>query len=783
MILHHLKIALRNLRKYKTQNIISIIGLAVGFVCFAFSALWIRYEMSYDNFHPKIDRIYRVQMARLKWDTFGANASDITNPPFPIVEWLKSNFPDIEEAGRIRLFENNNYSFLEVDPFFCTIFDMDIPENFFIAGNAERPVIMVNDLKESVESVKEKLNRDVRMTVPRWPANTNLPFDFITPISQYTIETSKNWNTLSSSSYHTYILIKGGVNVQALKEKLDKVLLPEAYTPVSLIITPLKQLRYKDPSGTIQSDIKFGHIQIFALAGLLVILCSLFNHLTLYVTRVRMRLRELALRKVNGATNGQIVATLYFDFLLVILLSIILGFMLMAWLLPVFKEYARIGNNNLHNYVELLCYAVLLCLSGFFAGWVPVLYYRKQALNDSIKGFGSPGSGNLFRKACLLVQLIVSLGLMFCSAVFIKQMLFLHHTDLGINRRNIASVNAKCRQVPLTTESSNTSSPSGTRITPLVDYCTLWPFYADRIRQISGVTDVLPVSAGFLKEMTNSRSSVVQSNDDGTFETYTVYATVADARFFDFFGVEIIEGVGFTNEYNRKRVLNETAVKELGKALSDSEKNIGVARDFYLTPTLKPKPTEFYYPDPEINGFKEIAYKYEDGMRQQTEQAITQWLREEFSDEGGLEINFTYLEDVFEEHFKSERALLTLLSVMTLACILIAVFGVYSLAGLSCQQRRKEIAIRKINGAEVVDVMNIFFKEYLLMLAMAALVAFPLGYIIMKRWMEVYVKQTAIDAWLYVLISLIVFIVIVFTIVSMVWKAANQNPSEVVKTE
>ena len=224
-------------------------------------------------------------------------------------------------------------------------------------------------------------------------------------------------------------------------------------------------------------------------------------------------------------------------------------------------------------------------------------------------------------------------------------------------------------------------------------------------------------------------------------------------------------------------------MKELGEALSGSENNIGVARDFYITPTLKPKPTEFYYPNPDIDGFKEIAYKYEDGMRLQTEQAITQWLREEFSDETGLEINFTYLEDVFEKYFKSERALLTLLSVMTLACILIAVFGVYSLAGLSCQQRRKEIAIRKINGAEVVDVMNIFFKEYLLMLAMAALIAFPVGYIIMKRWMEVYVKQTSMDAWLYMLIFLIVFIVIVFTIVSMVWKAANQNPSEVVKTE
>jgi len=280
--------------------------------------------------------------------------------------------------------------------------------------------------------------------------------------------------------------------------------------------------------------------------------------------------------------------------------------------------------------------------------------------------------------------------------------------------------------------------------------------------------------------MNNSRSSVRRDNN-GTIETYTLYATVVDARFFEFFGVEIIEGVNFTNEYNRTRVVNETAMQEMGEELARRGNTVGVARDFYLTPTVKPMSTEFYYPNPQDNFFKAIVYKYEEGKRLQTEQAITQWLREEFSDETELKITFTYLEDVFEEYFKSDRALLSLLSVTTLACILIAVFGIYSLTSLTCQQRRKEIAIRKINGAEVLDIMNIFFKEYLLMLAMATLVAYPTGYFIMKRWLEGFVKQTTIDFRLYVLIFLLVFVVIVLSIVSMVWKAANQNPSEVIK--
>jgi ABC-type antimicrobial peptide transport system permease subunit len=240
-----------------------------------------------------------------------------------------------------------------------------------------------------------------------------------------------------------------------------------------------------------------------------------------------------------------------------------------------------------------------------------------------------------------------------------------------------------------------------------------------------------------------------------------------------------------SNEDQNKLVINETMMKELGKeAISTQENIIGVARDFYLSPTTKAKPTAIFYPGPKMErSFTTVAYKYEEGFREQIEKATEALLREDFPNHGGREIYRHYMEDIFEEQIKSERSLLTLLSIMTLACILISVFGVYSFSSLTCQQRRKEIAIRKINGAEVFDVMNIFYKEYLLFLALAALIAFPAGYLIMKQWLEGYVKQTSMDIWLYVLIFLLVFVVIVISIVSIVWKAANQNPAEVVKGE
>jgi len=609
------------------------------------------------------------------------------------------------------------------------------------------------------------------MTIPRWQSNTNIKFNAAAPIStNYPAEMLSNWVTYKPAAilvrnFEIYLLIHDNVDIQALQKKLDKVVIPQLATPLSCVLTPLTQLRYNDPSGMVQSDIKFAHIRIFAIAGLIVILCSLFNHLTLYVTRVRMRLRELALRKVNGATDMQIAATLYTDFLLVVMLSLVSGFALMAWLLPTFKEYASIGTNNLGIYAELGFYTLLLIVCGFLAGGIPFLFFRKQILNESIKGAGQPGSRNTFRKGILLIQLIISLGMIFCSLVFIKQIRFLHHTDLGIKRENIVQIQT--------------------------GYFPLIPQYAEQIKQIPGIVDAIPLNRGTLRA-THSGSYPHNFRDSlGNPVVFNLFMIIADNRFFDFFGVEILEGKNFDNDVSYQFLLNETAMKDVGDYENEASGLVGVMRDFYLSPTEKAKPIKIHYPTGNIEGWlSTIAYKYEAGMRKQTEKAVAQWLSKELSGKipnlpPGFEIrvDFSYMEDVFEENFKSEKALLTLLSVMTLACILIAVFGVFSLASLTCQQRRKEIAIRKINGAEVVDVLNIFFKEYLLLLGIASLIAFPAGYVIMKRWMEGYVKQTAMDAWLFILIFLIVFVVIVISIVSMVWKAANQNPADVVKSE
>ena len=433
----------------------------------------------------------------------------------------------------------------------------------------------------------------------------------------------------------------------------------------------------------------------------------------------------------------------------------------MTLLLPDFREFASIGGSDISIYGELLIYALLLVVCGFIAGSILVLYAQRQVLNESIKGGGSPGSRNTFRKGSLLVQLTISLVMIFCAFVFIKQIRFLHTTDLGINRHNIATVSG----------------------------FPIFPHYADQITQVPGVIDAIPINWGTLRPTHSGSHTHSFIDNAGNPATVNLFTLIADNRFFDFFGVNIIEGRKFYNDINTHRfLLNETADRLIsgGTPSWDANNQIGIFQDFYFFPTERARPTKIHYPTADINNrFQLIAYRYEEGMREQTEEAVRQWVREnvEMARRSPFPIVFTYMEDVFNEAFRSERALLRLLSLMTLVSVLIAIFGVYSLVSLTCQQRRKEIAIRKINGAEVFDIMNIFFKEYLILLAISAAVAFPTGFIIMRRWLEDYVKQTSMDAWIFVLIFLVMFAVIVLSILSTVWRAANQNPAEVVKSE
>ena len=384
MIHHYFKIAFRNLRKYRTQNMISIIGLAVGFVCFALSAIWIRYEMSYDDFHPKADRIYLVQNHPNKWNTQNADSTEISSyASFPLVKYLKDNFPEIEDIcivnSRIKA---QDITVIDVDASFFNIFDLPKPplSGFFERGSIQPALI--TDLKHT-EFVKNELKLESQGITKQWPANTNIPFQVITPLwTQFTEEQMTTGRGGGGFGLQAWVLLHKGIDLAVLHKKIDKIMVDNSPKPMSVFLTPIKKLHYTDPSKRLKSEIKFNHILIFSLSGLLVILCALFNHITLYISQMKMRLREFALRKVNGSSNGQIIRLLYLEFLIVLFISLILGSLALTFCIPYFKEYAEIGSSSFSIIGELLIYAFGILLFAFLMGLIPILHFRKRTLQE-----------------------------------------------------------------------------------------------------------------------------------------------------------------------------------------------------------------------------------------------------------------------------------------------------------------------------------------------------------------------------------------------------------------
>ena len=258
----------------------------------------------------------------------------------------------------------------------------------------------------------------------------------------------------------------------------------------------------------------------------------------------------------------------------------------------------------------------------------------------------------------------------------------------------------------------------------------------------------------------------------------------------DFLGLKFLSGRNFKSEVvdYSEYIINESAAKALGwEDPIDKEfvlhnggrpsKVIGVVKDFiYMHPNLPVKPI-LIRNTKEENAF---AYKYRPGTKEKVEKAITEMIRKDHPD---AELRFSYMNDRYNDFFKSEAALIKMLKVATLVCIIISAFGVYSMISLTCSRKRKEIAIRKVNGATVQAILSGLLKEYILLLISAAIVAFPIGYMIMSSWLEDYKLRTEINWWIYILIFTGTLFVTTLTVFSQVWRAANQNPAKVLKSE
>ena len=789
MITHDLKVAIRNLLKYKVQTGISMLGLAAGFICFVLSAFWIHYEMSYDQFRKDADRLYLVRVndgfaeGRITWRV-----------PVPLGAYLQEHFPEIESFAPFTTYEyrvkvEGRYEkaiLSSADSAWVQMMDVQLVDgnrNFMQQRSKEVAITEEtakawfgheNPLGKELE-IRTDDKRTIGAVVRVNNRHTNFPIALMGDPRKDRTWWNQTWMML--------VKVEEGTDIPALEAKISENLPYELIHPNEvrntgierLYLTPLTELRYaKDFRNQSEGGITFRYIVYFSVTGLLVILCALMNYLTLFINRMQVRKREMKLRLVHGASIQSLVRLLGLEFLLLLIGSFLIGMLGMEILFPAFLELTGTDAGRTSLYGEALLFLILISvlLLGVAIG---VIYgIQRRQLQGSGNGESERRFRTWIRKGSIVFQLFICMLFMTGTQWMNRQLDYLRQHDLGMELHN--------RGYFALDRTENTS-----------------PF-VEKLKQLPMITEVLP--ADYRPLVSDIGATVGQIYQWEGLEQkldvpMPINLFVGDETLARFYGLTLLAGE-WLNEFSGygEIVINESLARRMGYTPEEAiGKHLitilqtpnqvikGVVKDFqYTSPTEQMPNTGFIIGD-EMglmlwkNG---ILFRFKEGTWDACRTAIEQLCRKEASDK---EITLVNEEESYNKYLQSEAMLARLLAFASLICILVAIFGIYSLVTLTCEQRRKEIAIRKVNGATVRNILSLFYREYIVLLLLAALPAFPLAYILVKHWIETYTRQMPIPIAPVLGVFLVLLLVVGLSISWRVWRAAHENPAEVIKRE
>ena len=768
MITHYLKVAVRNLLKYKTQTIISVLGLAVGFTCIALSIYWNHYEMSYDSFLKDIQQIYRVGKNTL------SNNQKTFLTPAPLANYLKETYPEVEATfsttlprqlkgasiNEIQLPESTTHTPITSE-------GIEVLEFEWIEGNKDMTSWKETDIAISQSIAKltcgdaspigKKMilqggkGIEIVGVFKDWPKHSNFQFDIITKLNL-----SDNW---AENAYRTYAKLRPNINHSLFMQNIRKDTIIGNNGAAPCVFdewVPLATMRYNCSEAN--PNIKIEDVRLFTIAAVLLALCALVNYLTLFINRIRNKGRNIALRTIYGSSSWQLSKLLMTEYLLLLTGSLLISLLFIEITSTTFMDLAQIEISRFELYLSCTYFIIFVIALATVLSFVPIYYFKRSTLQKQLVPNQSRISKNRFSLTSICLQLTISVLFIFCSTIMMKQIHYLLYSDMNINRKQIAWV---------VMFKNNDIAVDILKQMPEIEEVLFLP------------TPLFPTGFGTSHGSTDNWEGKSDYDNKVQYSIMTVNPEVCK-----FYGLKIKDGPSSFDLGENEVFINEALAKAMnmdnpaGKMLNETYRIKGVIHDFQNQPPTKPIEPICFFPQDRRTPNLYIAFKYTgeyESCKKNIVETLTQKGFEYFSLKDG--------EQTYHEYLKSEHNLLKLLGIITVVSILIALFGIYALIVQSCERHRKEIAIRKVNGAQVKDILAMFFKQYMVQVLVASAIAFPIGYALMKRWLENYSRQTDISAWIFLAIFASVVLLVTLCIGYRVWKAANENPAEVVKSE
>jgi len=774
MFKNYLKVAIRNVAKQKVYTLINITGLALGMACCILILLWVQDELSYDTFHKKGNDLYRLVITIEERRT--------ASSPWALVPTLKKDFPEIikgswysERTMSVRYQENAYYEiFGLVDPEFLVMFTFPFikgdPRTAFSSPNS---VVMTEKTAKKYfgddDPIGHVVNFDNRIdlvvtgVIQNIPSNSHLQFDCLAhPAHLYGEQRLQTW----SSDCPSYVMLHSSADPEEVTQKISGTINKYNTSTNYLFFVSLQPLR-KIHLYALNGTDPIVYVYLFSAIAVIILLIACINFMNLSTARSTKRAREVGMRKVVGAARVDIIRQFFGESILLSVLALCLAVVSVYLILPTFNTLAskQLTLSAVGNIRIVVGIALIALFTGIISGVYPALFLSAfQPVTVLQSSFVKDSRGRLFRKALIIVQFTASIALIIATTVIFKQMNYIRTKDLGFNREHIITIRTK-RAIR-------------------TKYDTIK-------QELLKNKDILIVSAASSIPLNINNNNPVYW-EGRSIETYERMNFVCvDYDYFETFGMNMAYGRSFSRQYAtdiENYIINESALKltgyedPIGRMFSmwtDEGEIIGVVKDFHGTSLhndIRPIVFVLYKNLPYFNMFIRMntanMSKNIEFVKNTMERIVP-----------SIIFQYTFLDDDFQRQYTNEERLGRIIEYFTILAIFISCLGLFGLASFMVEQRTKEIAIRKVLGATHAGIAGIFSKEFVILIAFANALAWPLAYYFMNKWIQNYRFHARIELWLFALAGLAALGIALFTVSYQTMKAARANPVDALKYE
>ena len=823
MFKNYCKIALRNIGRNKVSSIINIAGLAIGITCVIFILFYVQDELRYDKFFKQSARIFQVN---IEGNMGGQEYLSGTTPP-PAGAALVNTFPEIETYTRffnasdevVRSELNNqaeNY-FTErnvhgVDSNFLQVFNYKI-----LQGNAATCLLQPNSVVITEQIAKKYFgntnaignvllfddNRKpfiVSAILQNIPTQSSLQFDMLRPIVSYTAVKRFSWSWVWTQM-STYVKLKDNVRndavaVKALESKFPAMVKIQAAQAFKRIGQPLDEFEKKggkyilrlQPLTSIHlhsagigtnlttlSDIKY--VYIFSVIACFIIILACVNFMNLSTAQSAKRAKEVGIRKVLGSVKTQLIRQFFTEAFIYTFIAAIIALLLVFVLMKSFNQISGkdlsfgllFSNNN------LIYLVVLLIITGILAGSYPSFYLTSFKPVEVLKGKLQKSSlGNLFlRNGLVIFQFTISTALIVCTIIMFQQLQFTRSKNMGLNKDNVIVL-------------ANTNRLGTGEET-----------FRQQVSTMPGVKGTSISSSVPTKYLFTDGYVPIQNGNEQIAKDIQLTSYVVDYDFVPTLQLQLLKGRNFSKDFSDSSsvIVNEETVKQigwkepLGKFLKYPGGNdvvfkvVGVVKDFNVQSLHNPMiPFALFHTSSKTYDFGSsfMLARVEPGeINKVINKLESKWK----SFAVATPFDYSFLDEEFSALYQSDKRMGAVFGVFTMLSIFVACLGLFGLATYTAERRTKEIGIRKVLGASVQGVVRLLSKDFIKLVFIAAIIAFPVAWWAMNKWLENFAYRIDINWMVFIGAGLVVLLIALLTVSFQAIKAALANPVKSLRTE